>query len=94
MQIKTYVLGAIVTASCLAMAVRAGISAKRTREGAGAVSTPSRIGGAAIAGHLESGAGAIPVRYDDGVVKWIPILVPLLAVTLALGAYIIGATVL
>ena len=39
-------------------------------------------------------AGELPVRYDERFVKWIPIVVPLFAIMLAVGAYFILRMVL
>ena len=39
-------------------------------------------------------AGQLPVRYDERFVKWIPIVVPLFAILLAVGAYFILRMVL
>jgi len=39
-------------------------------------------------------AGELPVRYDERFVKWIPIVVPLFAILLAVGAYFILRMVL
>ena len=42
----------------------------------------------------ESFAGELPVRYDERFVKWIPIVVSLFAIMLAVGAYFILRMVL
>jgi hypothetical protein len=48
-----------------------------------------------IAGHTaESFAGGLPVRYDEHFIKWIPLVVPMFAVMLAVGAYFILGMVL
>jgi len=39
-------------------------------------------------------AGELPVRYDERFVKWIPIVVPLFPIMLAVGAYFILGMVL
>ncbi|MBE0621151.1 MAG: hypothetical protein IH605_11200 [Burkholderiales bacterium] len=96
MKMGTYAVAAIVMASGLAMLMTAGTPTTRARESAGAISTTNRHGNRPtnIGRHPESRAGGIPARYDDDVVKWIPLVVPMMAVVLAVGVFFIGRLVL
>lgn len=82
MKMSTYAVAAIAMASGLAAAAMA-----RTRDSQAHVSpgTPN------VAREMErkGGAGTLPSSGDEDFLKWIPLVVPLLAVMLAIGAYII-----
>ncbi|HUX25723.1 MAG TPA: hypothetical protein VMV87_14030 [Burkholderiales bacterium] len=89
MKTGTHTVAALVAGSCLALAAVASIAASRERIEATSTTT-SASSGKMIPGSVvdRSGSGTAS-RYDESFVKWIPVLVPLLAVLLAVGTYFI-----
>ena len=81
MKMSMYALAAMAMASGLAAAV-ARTRSPQVHESAGAPE---------VAREMEEkvGAGTPPWPYHEDFVKWIPLVVPMLAVMLAIGAYVI-----
>ncbi len=67
----------------------ASTSAARERPDATSTATGTCVGKAIPGRSVEMLASETAVRYDERFVKWIPVVVPLLALLLAVGTYFI-----
>ena len=89
MKAGTHTVAALVAGSILALAAVASITALRERIDATSTTTGASVGKTIPGSVVERSGSGTANRYDESVVKWIPVVVPLLAVLLAVGTYFI-----
>ena len=96
MKTRTRAVAAIFAALCLALAVTAipSTTVARERSDTTSTATSTSVRETILGSSAERPVSEMPVRYDESIIKWIPIGVPLFAVLLAIGAYLILGMVL
>lgn len=89
MKTGTHTFAALVAGSCLALAAVASITASRERIDATSTTARASIGKMIPGSAVERSGSGMASRVDESFLKWIPVVVPLLAVLLAVGTYFI-----